>query len=450
MQEFQARFPRAKWIQWEPLGPHNAREGSRLAFGEYVDAQYAIEKADVIFSLDADFLCKGAAGLRHSRAFAARRRLEGDQTQLNRLYAVESDATNTGSRADHRLPLKASEIELLARTVASRLGVAGAGGDAAPLAAAHWIDPLVKDLQANRGRSLVIAGDGQPAIVHALAHAMNDTLGNVGATVVYTRTVEAQPMDQRAGLQTLVNDMKAGTVELLVILGGNPVYTAPADLQFADAMQKVAIRVHLGLYDDETAALAHWHICESHYLESWSDVRSDDGTVTIVQPLIAPLYDGKSAHEVMTALTGPGERSGYELVRALLEQPGRRGRHRHARIRAGIVALAVGCAGGRRRRGGRDRTHGDAGDGHAGGGCAIARRHRDVAVRSRLAQVAARRPRRRTRRSHRKRWPCRRTSRRRPRRAPRDRDSKWSSVRTPPSMTADSTTTRGCRKSRSR
>jgi MoCo/4Fe-4S cofactor protein with predicted Tat translocation signal len=322
MQEFLTRFPEAKWIQWEPVGRHNAREGGRLAFGEYVDPHYSIEKADVILSLDADFLCTGASGLRHSRAFASRRRLEGDQTQLNRLYAVESDATNTGSRADHRLPLKASEIETFTRTVASQLGVAGAGAQTLSQAAARWIEPLVKDLQANRGRSVVIAGDGQPAIVHALAHAMNNTLGNVGATVVYTQTVEAQPMDQRAGLQALVNDMNAGSVALLFILGGNPVYTAPVDLKFADAMQKVGVRAHLGLHEDETSALCQWHISETHYLESWSDVRSDDGTVTIVQPLIAPLYGSKSAHEVMSALSASGEKSGYDLVRAYWSSPG--------------------------------------------------------------------------------------------------------------------------------
>ena len=316
MEEFLARFPQAKWIQWEPFGRHNAREGSRLAFGEYVDAQYAIDKADVILSLDADFLCTGVSGLRHARAFASRRRLEGDQAQLNRLYAVESDPTNTGSRADHRLPLKASEIEGFARTLASRLGVEGATAATVSEGATRWLDPLVADLQGARGRSLVIAGDGQPGIVHALAHAMNAALGNVGATVTYTETAESKASDQRADLQTLVNDMNAGSVAVLVILGGNPVYTAPADLNFTEAMQKVALRVHLGLYEDETAAQSHWHICEAHYLEAWSDVRADDGTVTIMQPLIAPLYGGKSAHEVMSALSKNGARPGYDIVRA--------------------------------------------------------------------------------------------------------------------------------------
>jgi len=309
-----AQYPRAKWIQWEPAGRHNAREGSRAAFGEYVDAQYAIEKATVILSLDADFLCTGAAGLKHARAFASRRRVDGDRTQANRLYAVESSPTNTGSRADHRLPLRATEIEAFTRALAAQLGVGGAGAAPAPAAAANWMAPLVSDLQAHRGQSLVIAGDGQPPIVHALAHAMNDALGNVGATVVYTQAAEAQPMDQLAGIRELVGEMNAGTVEFLLVLGGNPVYTAPADLDFATAMERVPLRAHLSLYEDETSALCHWHIPETHFLEAWSDVRSDDGTATIIQPLIAPLYNGKSAHEVVAAIADR-ERSGYEVVR---------------------------------------------------------------------------------------------------------------------------------------
>ena len=312
-----AQYPRAKWVQWEPVGRHNAREGSRLAFGEYADAQYAIEKATVILSLDADFLCTGAAGLKHARAFASRRRVDGDRAQANRLYAVESTPTNTGSRADHRLPLRPSEVEGFARALAAQLGVGGAAAPpvpAVPDAASRWMTLLVKDLQAHRGQSVVIAGDGQSPIVHALAHAMNDALGNVGATVVYTQTAEAQPMNQLAGLQELVGEMWAGTVELLLILGGNPVYTAPADLNFAAAMQRVPVRAHLSLYEDETSALCQWHIPEAHFLEAWSDVRADEGTVTIIQPLIAPLYGGKSAHEVIAAI-GDRERSGYDLVR---------------------------------------------------------------------------------------------------------------------------------------
>jgi molybdopterin-containing oxidoreductase family iron-sulfur binding subunit len=308
------QYPQAKWVQWEPAGRHNAREGSRAAFGEYVDAQYAVEKATVILSLDADFLCTGAAGLKHARAFASRRRVDSDRSQANRLYAVESSPTNTGSRADHRLPLRATEIEALTRALAAQLGVAGAGNATPPQQATSWLSAVAADLQAHRGQSLVIAGDSQPPIVHALAHAMNDALGNTGTTVTYTQTAEAQPTNQLAALRELVGEMYAGTVQLLVILGGNPVYTAPADLNFAAAMDRVPLRMHLSLYEDETSALCHWHVPEAHFLEAWSDVRSDDGTVSIIQPLIAPLYNGKSAHEVIAAIADR-ERPGYEVVR---------------------------------------------------------------------------------------------------------------------------------------
>src|SRR5688572_6413739 len=345
-----AQYPQAKWIQWEPAGRHNAREGSRAAFGEYVDAQYAIEKATVILALDADFLCTGAAGLKHARAFASRRRVEGDRAQANRLYAVESTPTNTGSRADHRLPLRATEIEAFTRALAAQLGVGGSGAAPAPAAAASWMTPLVSDLQAHRGQSVVIAGDGQPPIVHALAHAINNALGNVGGTVTYTQTAEAQPMNQPAGLRELVGEMNAGTVEFLLILGGNPAYTAPADLNFATAMERVPLRAHLGLYEDETSALCQWHIPEAHFLEAWSDVRSDDGTVTIIQPLIAPLYGGKSAHEVIAAI-GDRERPGYELVRehwsretGLSMQPPAAPRPPAAPTGAGAIAPPTGGA----------------------------------------------------------------------------------------------------------
>jgi molybdopterin-containing oxidoreductase family iron-sulfur binding subunit len=321
LREFLTRFPQAKWVQWEPFGRHNAREGSRLAFGDYADAQYAIEKADVILSLDADFLCAGNGGLKHARAFASRRRIEGDRAQLSRFYAVESSPTTSGTRADHRLPLRASHIEAFARAVASALGVAGAGAATAPALAERWMGPLVKDLQAARGRSLVMAGDGQPPAVHALAHAMNAALGNIGTTVWYTETAEVLPTNQRAALQELVGEMNAGTVSLLMILGGNPVYSAPADFRFGDAMQKVAVRAHLGLYHDETAAQCHWHIPEAHFLEAWSDVRAHDGTASIVQPMIAPLYGGRSAHEVMSALTDSGARSSYDVVRSYWASP---------------------------------------------------------------------------------------------------------------------------------
>ncbi|PYR43006.1 MAG: molybdopterin oxidoreductase [Acidobacteria bacterium] len=286
------RFPSAKWHQWDPASRDAARAGSKLAFGEFVDAQYRFENADVILSLDADFLGCGPGSLRYARDFAARRRPE-QADRMNRLYAIESMPTSTGA------------------------GRSGGSGEPAEFAEAEskFLDAVAKDLQAHRGRSLVIAGDGQPPAVHALAHAMNQTLGNVGRTLVYTQTAEAEPVDQMASLRDLVADLNSGKVDLLVIIGGNPVYTAPADLKFADALGKAQLRAHLAMHDDETSALSHWHVPEAHFLETWSDARGHDGTVSIVQPLIAPLYGGKSAHEVLAAMSDRPERSAHDLIR---------------------------------------------------------------------------------------------------------------------------------------
>ncbi|HET6955188.1 MAG TPA: TAT-variant-translocated molybdopterin oxidoreductase [Vicinamibacterales bacterium] len=310
-----SRFPSAKWHQWDPASRDNIRAGAKLAFGEYVDAQYHFDQADVILSLDADFLGAGPGGLRYARDFSKRRRPE-DAEHMNRLYAIESMPTSTGARADHRLPMKPSAIEGAARAIAAAAGVAGAR----PTGAAQdkeqkWIAAVAKDLLGHRGRSLVIAGESQPPAVHAIAHAMNQALGNAGKTVVYTKTAEAEPVNQLESIRDLVADMNAGKVDLLVIIGGNPVYTAPADLKFADALNKVQLRSHLSLYDDETSALCQWQIPEAHFLEAWSDARAFDGTISIVQPLIAPLYGGKSAHEVLAAMSDRPERSGHDLVR---------------------------------------------------------------------------------------------------------------------------------------
>ncbi len=314
MQALLTQFPQAKWHQYEPAGRDNIRLGARLAFGEFVETQYRLDKADVILALDSDFLTMGPGCLRHAHDFAERRRPQGKDTRMNRLYAVESTPTNTGAMADHRLPVRAGEIEAFARAVAQGLGLPVEGA-AAPAAHTKWIAALVRDLQQHHGSSLVVAGEPQPPAVHALAHAMNQALGNVGRSVVYTDPVEANPVDQMASLRELVQEMDAGKVNVLVILGGNPVFTAPADLKFADRLSKVGLRVHLGLYEDETSQLCHWHIPEAHYLESWSDVRALDGTVTILQPLIAPLYGGKSAHELMAALMGASDKSGYDILR---------------------------------------------------------------------------------------------------------------------------------------
>ena len=210
--ELLGRFPQAKWVQWEPFGRHNAREGSRLAFGEYVDAQYAIEKADVMLSLDADFLCSGGgatAGTRApSRRAAVSRATRRNSPPLRRgVIAVQHRLEGRSPPAAARLGDRGLRPRGCAR---GRRRMRQATASAPP--ARSWVAPLVKDLQAARGRSLVIAGDTQPPAVHALAHAMNEALGNVGATVTYTQTAEARPSNQLEGLRELVGEMNAGTV----------------------------------------------------------------------------------------------------------------------------------------------------------------------------------------------------------------------------------------------
>ncbi len=318
LREILAEYPSVKWYQYEPAARHHARAGAEMAFGQPVNTLYRFDVAERVLSLDADFLTCGAGVVRYVRDFIAKRRVDEGKTAMNRLYMVESTPTLTGAKADHRLSLRPSEIEAFARAVATAVG-ANTGGTSAPAYTAHadWIAALARDLQANRGKCIVVAGDEQSPAVHALAHAMNEGLGNVGQTVFYTDPVEFESKDQIAGLRELVADMDAGRVEMLVMVGGNPVYNAPADLRFDKArLDKVKLRVHLSHYKDETSELCHWHIPESHYLEAWSDARSNDGTVSIVQPLIEPLYKSKSAHEFLAAFSTATDRTGYDIVRA--------------------------------------------------------------------------------------------------------------------------------------
>jgi MoCo/4Fe-4S cofactor protein with predicted Tat translocation signal len=313
IQQVLALQPAAKWIQWEPVNRDNARAGARTAFGQYVEAQYDLTKADVILSLDADFLASdGAQNLAYTRQFVSRRRVEENADNLNRLYVVESDHTVTGGKADNRLPLKSSQIEAFARAVAAGVGASGISG-AAPGESAAFASAVAKDLSEHKGRAVVIAGDAQPAAVHAIAHAINAA---IGAPVTYLPTPEIVPSEQSAAFAELVSDINAGRVQMLVIVGeSNPVHTAPADFKFAEAIRKVSLVVHSGLFFDETATLSHWHIPAAHYLEAWSDARTIDGTVSIVQPLIQPLYGGKSAHEVVATMSERPERNGYDIVR---------------------------------------------------------------------------------------------------------------------------------------
>lgn len=312
-----ALYPKAKWHQYEPAVGDGTRAGAKMAFGEDINTVYNISKANVIVSLGADFLTHGSASLRYARDFANRRRATTEKPL--RLYTAESSISSTGASSDHRLPLKPSDLVGFAKALASALGVSGVTAGAENPAYKNWVAALSKELQENKGSSLVVAGNEQPAIVHALAHAINQALGNVGNTLTYIDAVESSPEGfngYASSLKALVDDMNAGAVDMLVVVSGNPVYDAPSDLKFSEAMQKVALRVHYSLYYDETSEVCHWHIPETHYLESWSDARTYDGTASIVQPLIAPLYYGKTVHELFSGFSDQKDRTSYETVRA--------------------------------------------------------------------------------------------------------------------------------------
>jgi len=308
----QAAYPKATLVQYDP-----AIAGTALENG--LSVQYDLSQADVIVSLDADFLSGASFPGFHKLVgdYAARRK--DPAKGMNRLYAVESTPTTTGLKAEHRLGLRASEIPAFAAALASAVGVSGVSASAY-----NWTDEqkvflaaLAKDLKANGGRSAVIAGLYQDRSVDMLAMAINSALGNVGKTVlVGSEPVNPFPAKSQIGdLKALVADLNDGKVDWLVILNLNPIYSAPADLEFAAAFDKANIVAHLGSHHDETMRNSHWHIPAAHYLESWSDARAYDGTVSIVQPLIDPLYGGRTAHDVLQALLNEPMLSAYEAVR---------------------------------------------------------------------------------------------------------------------------------------
>jgi molybdopterin-containing oxidoreductase family iron-sulfur binding subunit len=310
-------LPAATWHQYEPVAPHAERAGLKTALGRAVSPVYHVEKADVIVSLDADFLACGAGRLHHARGFAARREPTAGAPGMNRLYAVESAMTVTGASADHRLPLRAHDILPLAQLLARKLdlNVPEPAESAAIAAHVRFLNALAEDLKGSKGKSLLLAGASQPPYLHALVHTINYTLDNIGATVEYVEPVEAEPVDQLESMAELCKAMKSGAVEVLFVLGGNPAYTAPADLGFTAALTRVGFKARLGLYEDETSALCDWHIPEAHELEAWGDARGSDGTATIQQPLIDPLYGGRTASELIAALLRHPSRSSYEIVR---------------------------------------------------------------------------------------------------------------------------------------
>ena len=355
MNDLRDLLPEMRWVSYEPVNRDNVTAGTRLAFGRDLHPVYHFDRADVIVSLDCDFMLEEPGRVAHAREFIDGRRVT-DKTarqKMNRLYVVESTSTITGAAADHRFPVKAAQVDGIARALAQAVGVqVGAVAQQVTAEQNKWVQEIAKDLTANRGKVIVVAGAHQPPAVHALAMAMTAELksseltessnGNKrdvitfrntktpeeaaaeysrlslinAPTITYHAPIEGAPVPHLEGLATVVNEMNAGRIKTVLVMGTNPAYSAPRDLEFAKAFNKVPFRAHVGLYEDETSDLCTWHVPEAHYLEQWSDARAIDGTASIVQPLIMPLYEScKSSLEVLAMMVGNVNASGYDIVR---------------------------------------------------------------------------------------------------------------------------------------
>jgi molybdopterin-containing oxidoreductase family iron-sulfur binding subunit len=307
------KYPKAKWVEFESCTRENKRAGNAIAFGQPVDAHPRMDQAKVILALDSDFLGNDWTSTTTTKQFVKGRKAESeaDFEKANRLYAVEAQYSITGANADHRLRMKSGEVKQFAIDVAASLGaLQGLNVVGGTDKRAKFLAAVVKDLKAAGKEALVVAGPRQPASVHAVVAVINDALKS--EAIFYTKG-EGGP--SLADLKALVGEMNSGQVSTLVILGGNPAYTAPADLQFTSAMAKVANSIHLGLEEDETAAAAKWHVPQAHYLETWDDARSSDGTVSIQQPMIECMYGGKTPAEMVAMIIDAKDKKAYDIVK---------------------------------------------------------------------------------------------------------------------------------------
>ena len=312
------QFPSAIWAEYEPIQDEAPVSAAAAVYGRNVKPLYHFSKAKRIVSIDADFLRAESGSLFYARDFSKGRKVVERDDEMNRLYAVESAFTLTGSMADHRLRLASSHMHAFAAALASKVtGNADLGNLADGLEFPHqeeWLQACADDLRHNKGECVVVAGAHQPAAVHAIVYAINEFLGNVGSTVDF---VEIAP-STASSIKDLAASIKGGAVDTLVVLGGNPVYNAPADLEWKALQESVAHVVRYGYYVDETSSAAATHISATHYLESWGDARTVDGTVVPVQPMILPLFNGLTELEVLARIIGQDETDPYSLVLATI------------------------------------------------------------------------------------------------------------------------------------
>ncbi len=314
------KYPNARWVSYDAVSDENIFAGLEAATGMKSKPVYSFDKADVVLSLDSDFLQMDSNDIRHAGDFASRRKVRSEKDSMNRLYVVEGTFTITGGMSDHRLRVQNGQIGMFAAALAAELKSQGLDISAPRVNAEFdkkWIKAVAEDLITHKGKSLVVGGRRQPAQVHTLIALINDALGNTGKTVKYVTNPDMMG-SSRKGLMSLAKDMNAGQIKSLIILGGNPVYQAPADANFADGLANVAFSAHLSSHVDETSSLTSWHIPRAHFLESWGDV-SGYGGAGIVQPLIAPLFGGKSDLDLLADMTSGEDPGAYAAVQKTWE-----------------------------------------------------------------------------------------------------------------------------------
>lgn len=306
--------PLIKWHQCSPMGCDNQNQGSLYAFERSVSVKYDLSMADVVVSLDADIFMNTAGRIAYAKQFSKKRLPNSGPANPNRLYSLYSTPSLTSAVSDHRLGIPPSQIEICVYALAKAVGCNLKHSVSLTSDQSQWIDNLAKDLKNHPSRGVVIVDEMQPPSVHVLAHAINDQLGNFNKTVFLIDPLEIAPTIQNQSITELVMDMKDGKVDILLILSTNPVYSLPSILDFSSAMAKVAFKAQLSLYHDETTPLCNWHIPECHYMESWGDIRSYDGTISLIQPIIEPIFASKSSLEFVAAILGQPNQRGYEIV----------------------------------------------------------------------------------------------------------------------------------------
>ncbi len=314
-------FPNARWVTYEPFNDESVYNGTEIAFGRRLRPLYHFDRADITISLDDNFMQESDTDVAYIGDFAKSREVTADmEGKPSRLYVAESNYTLTGSNADHRLRIKTSEIPLFTYALAAKLservsGLQAYSGYTNKFSNHNWISVLVEELIRHRGSGVVTAGPEHEDGVHATVAAINFALGNAGETVEYLDVPHLDARDQNRAFADLVADMQNGDIDTVVMLGTNPVNTAPADLDFQNALARVSAKIHLAMHYDETSRECNWHVNRAHFLETWGDGYSWSGARSVIQPMIQPLFDGKSEIELLNAIVNGEDATGHSMVR---------------------------------------------------------------------------------------------------------------------------------------